>query len=278
MMQVIDFEDSILYVKFISEEVFIVVTMNGTIFLLNFNEEISSIDVGEDVEAAHYSQKDRKLVIATSSGQVFIYDDSLEHINTIGGHSTAISTVEYVNGKVISMCQDKLIVNDDNGRVLYTLKAGEAYCYKYISDDIFCFSRDGKIQIFKQNKKIHELSFEEKVKCVEYLNKTLVLGGNFDYLLLIDMSGHYATYKLNIQTSVNQIKVFDDYKVMFVTDTQLIGIVDIRKLESLRFYESLVETIFDFTFNTDLIIVGGECGCNIIDIKENGKVPFLESN
>ncbi|ELA41193.1 uncharacterized protein VICG_01792 [Vittaforma corneae ATCC 50505] len=194
-----EFSDSVIYAKFVSENRFVIVTTDGTIALMEHSGDVCIVDLEEDISVAKFSEK---LVVGASSGRVYLYDACLEHINTLGGHSSEIISVDYKEGRILSMCANYLIAHDEQGRVLYTLKASEAYAFKYITSDVICFARDGKIQIFKQTRKLFEHNIEERVEDVEIVGKSLAVGGEFDYILLIDTTGHYATFKLDVKTEL----------------------------------------------------------------------------
>jgi len=271
-----NFEESVLFTKFLKGDRFLIVTVDGTIALMEYDKEICIINIEEDITSVGFNEY---LVVGTGSGRVYMYDSELEHINTFGSHSKEILAVEYSEGRILSMCQNTLVVHDKCGRKLYTLKATEATAFKYISSDVICFARDNKIQVFKENKKLFDYSSEGSVEAVEYLNNTLIIGGDFEHLLLIDTAGHYATFKLQIKQAVLNVKKIEEYKVAFSTMEGLIGVVDIRSLNTLKYYNANVGLIFDFATSPGNIAVAGECGYNVIDLlhSESYTLQELES-
>lgn len=257
-----NFTDSVIYTKYISNTRFLIVTADGTVALMEYDKDVFIINLETDISVAIFNEK---LVIGTADGQVFLYNDELDHINTFGGHTSEIISVDYKEGRILSMCKNFLTAHDEYGRLLYTLKASEATAFKYISSDVVCFAREKKIQIFKETKKLFEYSMEERVESIELVEKSIVLGGDFDYVLLIDTTGHYATFRLNVNTGVNMIKKLDDYKIVFSTVSDLIGILDIRNVSTLKWYEPNVGVIFDFTIGESKIAVAGEYGFVALD-------------
>lgn len=257
-----DFTDSVIYTKYISDSRFLIVTADGTVALMEYDKDVCIIDLETDISVAIFNEK---LVIGTVDGQVFLYNDELDHINTFGGHSSEIISVDYREGRVLSMCRNFLTAHDEYGRILYTLKSTEANAFRYISSDVICFAREKKIQIFKETKKLFEYAVDDRVETIEMVEKNLVLGGDFDYILLVDTTGHYAIFKLNVNTGVNLIKKMDDYKIVFSTVNDLIGILDIRNISTLKWYEPNVGVIFDFTIGDSKIGVVGEYGFGVVD-------------
>lgn len=268
-----DFSDSVIYAKFVSEDRFVIATADGAIALMEYSSDICIISLEEDISAASFNER---LVVGASSGRVYLYDACLEHINTFGGHSSEIISVDYKEGRVLSMCANFLVVHDEQGRVLYTLRANEAYAFKYITSDVVCFAREGKIQIFKQTKKLFEHSIEERVECIELVDKSLVIGGDFDYILLIDTAGHYATFKLNIKTGVNMIKRAGTYGIVFSTAEGLIGSLDIRNVNTLRFFSPNLGVIFDLCVSGHDVAVAGQNGFGMVNIESDTPVELNE--
>lgn len=269
-----DFSDSVIYTKFIGKDRFIIVTANGTIALMEYEKDICIIDIEEDISIAKFTNK---LVIGTMSGQVYLYDENLEHINTFGGHYTEILAIDFQEGRILSLCENFLTAHDEQGRCLYSLKATEATAFKYISSDVICFARDKKVQIFKENKKLFEIKTEESVETIEYLEKSLVIGGYFDYIQLIDTTGHFATFNLKVNTCVSLIKKYKDFQIIFATLDGLIGKMDIRNIKSLEFFSPEVGTIFDFAIGLDKVAVVGEGGYNMIDLLNTAPLDLTEN-
>lgn len=269
-----DFTDSVIYTKFISNDRFIIVTANGTIALMEYEKDVSIIDLEEDISVAKFTDK---LVIGTMTGHVFLYDENLEHINTFGGHYTEILDVDYQEGRILSLCENFLTAHDEYGRCLYSLKATQATAFKYIASDVICFAREKKIQIFKETKKLFETKMDESVETVEYIDKSLVLGGYFDYIQLIDTTGHFAIFNLKINSCVSLIKKYRNFEIIFATLDGLIGLMDIRDIKSLVFYSPQVGTIFDFSIGCDRVAVVGETGFNMIDLLNDSPVDLIQN-
>lgn len=260
-----DFTDSVLYTKFLPNDRFLIITVNGVIALMEYEKDVSILDIEEDITVAHFNEK---LIIGTISGKVYLYDDELEHINTFGGHTNPIISVDYKEGRVLSMCSNFLIAHSEVGKTLYTLKAYETFAFKYISSDVICFARDQKIQIFKEQKVLFEYKTIERIESIELVEKSLVIGGETDNILLIDTTGHYGIFKLKVDTVVNMIKKIEGYLIAFSTVEGLIGVIDIRSIESLRYFKPDIGVIFDFSVLGAEIVVVGEGGFAVINITE----------
>lgn len=262
-----DFSDSVAYTKFLPNGRFLIVTVDGIVALMEHDREVSVLSIGKDVSVCKFSER---LVIGTVSGQIYLYDGELEHINTFGGHGSEIVSVDFCEGRVLSMSQGLLIAHDEHGRTLYMLRASCATAFKYIASDVICFAREKKVQIFKATKKLFECAVEDAVESIEYLSGSLVIGGSFEHLLLIDTAGHHATFKLDIGACAMLIKRYDDFKVVFSTSNGLIGLADIRNISTLRYYDPGVDTIFDFAASPDHVCVAGELGFGIVSLHADG--------
>ncbi|KAM0679780.1 hypothetical protein GINT2_001951 [Glugoides intestinalis] len=260
-----DFTDSVLYTKFLPNNRFLIITVNGILALMEYEKEVSILDIEEDISVAYF---DEKLIIGTVSGKVYLYDDELEHINTFGGHVNPIISVDYKEGRVLSMCSNFLIAHSEVGKTLYTLKAYETFAFKYLSSDVICFARDQKIQIFKEQKLLFEYKTMERTESIELVEKNLVIGGEADSILLIDTTGHYGIFKLKVDTAVNLIKKVEEYTIAFSTVEGLIGVVDIRSLETLRYFKLNIGVLFDFSVLGTEIAVVGQGGFEVIKINK----------
>jgi len=259
-----EFDDSVIYTKFISDSRFIIVTNNGTIALMEYESDVCIIDIEEDVTAVVFNGK---LVVGTLSGKVHLYDAELEHINTFGGHTSEILSVDYQEGRILSMSATHLTANDEHGRELYTLKTGEAYAFKYIASDVICLARDGKIQVMKQKNRLFEYAMQERVESIELVSKSLVIGGEFENIILIDTTGHYGVFKLKVKAEVTMIKKADEYRIVFATAMGMIGSVDIRDISTLKYHSSGVGVVFDFCVSWPDVGVVGEDGFAMINME-----------
>lgn len=266
-----NFSESVIYTKFLSGDQFIIVTADGTIALMEYEKDVYIISIEEDISVVVFNEK---LVIGTLSGRVYLYNESLNHINTFGSHTTEILSVNYQEGRILSMCANFLTAHDEYGRLLYTLKAHNAYTFKYITSDVICFAREQKIQIFKEKRKLSEYAIEERVESVEFVEKSLVIGGDFDYILLIDTAGHYATFKLNIKTAVTLIKRRVDYEIVFSTVDGLIGVLDIRNVRTLKLFSPGIGILFDFCVFESKVAIVGQHGYGIVDITKDEPIDM----
>lgn len=258
-----DFSDSVVYTRFLPSGRFLIVTADGVIALMEHDREISILNIGEDISVAKFSEN---LVVGTVSGQIYLYDSELEHVNTFGGHGSEIISVDFCEGRVLSMSQSLLVAHDRHGRTLYVLKATNATAFRYIASDVICFAREKKIQIFKATKKLFEHSIEDVVESIEYISGSLIIGGSFEHLLLVDTTGHYAIFRLDIGACAMLIKKYDEFKIVFSTSDGLVGFVDVRDINTLKYYNPMVDTIFDLAVSPEYIGVAGELGFNVVSL------------
>lgn len=262
-----DFSDSVIYSKFISDEFCLVVSMNGTLLLNNFKNGTAILEsINEDVSAVNF---DGKLVVGTEFGNVFIFDDKLNHINTIGGHKDSIMAVEYKNNKIYSISKYNLYIHDETGKCITMLKAHDAVAYCHVGGDVLCLGRESSIQIYKGTHRLWDMPSELAVETVEMAGKNVVVGGLFKYLMLIDTTARYATYKLEIGVEILKIKARDDCRVVFITTCGQIGMLDIRDVNTLMLFDSGVGMVFDLVLKKDKIVIAGELGATLLDYDGN---------
>lgn len=269
-----EFTDSVIYTKFLTKDRFIVVSSNGTVALMEYENDICIIDIEEDISTAIFTDK---LVLGAVSGQVYLYDAELEHINTFGGHYSEILAVDFQEGRVLSLCASYLTAHDIHGRSLFSLKATDATAFKYIASDVICFAREKKIQIFKENKKLFELKTDDNVETIELVQKSLVMGGDFDFIQLIDTTGHFATFKLHVNALVTLIRKYRDFQIIFATVDGLIGQLDIRDIKTLKYFSADVGTIFDFAIGADNVAVVGEGGFVLVDLLNDEPLDMTQN-
>lgn len=249
--------ESVLFTKFVGDGRFVIVTIDGTIALMEQDRELCVVDIKEDVSAVHFNGL---LVVGTESGHVYVYDAELEHKNTCGGHRSAVLCVDYREDRVLSLSAESFVAHDVFGGALYTFRAQNATAFRYIAGDVFCLARDNRVQIFKETKKLFETTTDDAVEAIELLGKNLVLGGAFEHVLLIDTTHHYAIFRLEVGVHIHQIRPVDDNRIVFSTACGQIGLLDIRNAKSLRLFEGGVQTIYDFGISGSDVIVGGEAG------------------
>ncbi|KAI5148724.1 hypothetical protein ENBRE01_0498 [Enteropsectra breve] len=262
--------DSIIFVKFLPNERFLSITYDGVIALMEHSQEIKLEEIGEDITCVHY---DEYLFVGTETGKIMIYSHDLEHVNTLGGHHSSIISIDFKENKVLSLSSEFLHAQSTNGKCHYTLKAYEATAFKYIKNDVICFAREHKIQIFKENKKLFEHSVGGNITALELVDNNLVAAGEFNYLLLIDVTRHYAIFKLEIDFLITRIELYKAFQIIFSANDGFLGFLDIRDISTLRLLDAEVGPIFAFKCDGKDIAVGGERGINLIDIDGNSLYP-----
>lgn len=258
-----DFPESVIYIKILPSGKFVVVSMDGTLLLATGGDDSTVISLEEDISASKFNEY---LVIGTDSGRVYLYNSELEHINTFGGHSTQILSVDYCEGRIYSLSTHNLLVHDEYGRYLHTLKSHDATSFCHIGGDVLCLGREARVQVFKGTNKLFELPSDFVVDTVDIVGKNLIVGGVFEYLVLVDTTFRYATYKLETGVKTLKVKGVDENTVVFSTPCEQMGVLDIRDISTLRLFSSLVGTVFDFAIGGNRLLVGGENGSALFDM------------
>lgn len=255
--------DSVLFVGFVGNGRFVVVTVDGVIALMERDREICVVNVGEDVSAACFSEF---LVVGTEQGRVHVYDAELEHKNTCSGHHSEVICVDHREGRVLSLSNENFIAHNAFGTAIYSFRAQEATAFRYIAGDVFCLARDRRIQIFKETRRLFETALEDAAEAIGLLGKNLVIGGAFNHVLLVDTTHRYATFRLETGVHINQIRPVDENKMVFSTACGKIGVLDIRDIKSLRLFDAGIETIYDIEVSGSDIIAGGETGLCVFNL------------
>jgi len=337
------FEDSVVFSKFLAVGRCLIVSIDGMMIITEDNAEIESLNLEETVTAVHATSLDRcdtdrhdsdndssngYILVGTESGRVYVYSYDLEHINTFGGHQSEVIALSYESiagepsageskehsqpqsSRFLSLSNENLLVHDYYGRLLYAIKATEAFAFKYVGGDVVSIGREKKIQIFKETKKLFEMSLEGSIDAIELVEKSLVVTGDFKYVLLVDTTCHYAIFRIPVDVRILKMKRVAEYKVAFSTACGNIGLMDIRraginiqdqvggasgqfegvsKLKNSNFeangqfernqqglviYDLPFESIFDFSVSGRELIVGGDSGFIVMDLE--GKVIYEE--
>lgn len=265
-----DFDDSVLFVKFVQNNRLIIVSLTGRIELIEETTEVFALDINEEVTAAGFNEN---LVLGTSSGHVYLYDETLEHINTFGGHSSEITDVKCVGEYTYSMSRNRFIVHDRLARIVYRHSAPLFTVFCCIGQDVFALARDARLDIIKGSRKLAEIPAEGTVTALEMAGKTLVVGGAFEHIMLVDTVYRYSVFKLDVKMPVSAIRAASENIILFSSTSDMIGLVDIRNIDSLRLYEPGVGTIFDFAISGNDIAAGGENGLSVFTT-EDARFPL----
>lgn len=265
IVQARDFNDSVIFTKIIDENTYLFVSLDGTIILMKSDGEKYCLEIGEDISTVYFNNK---LIIGTCSGRVYMYTADLYHLNTYHSHASEILSVFYNEPNVMSLDASKFTCSDSYGRILYQQRFQKAVSMCHIAADVYCVASFQKIDIFRREERLFSTKIEEAVNSIVFLEKDIVIGGDFTYLLLINING-YAMYRLNVDEMVTKIIKLTNNQIGFATFDGKIGIMDIRNIKTLKYYHCGVGTIFDFKKENDTIVVGGEGGVKVFDLNKS---------
>ncbi len=262
IFQARDFSDSVIYTKIVDEFTYIFVSLNGIIVLVSEGKEKEHFQLEEDISMVAYNND---LLIGTTSGHVYFYNNELIHINTYHSHSTEIIALCWTTGgDVMSLDSHSFQCSDRYGRSLYRKIFSNAKAMCYIGGDVYCVASDGKIEIFRRETRLFVMNIENEVNSMLYLGTDIVVGGDFPYILLINTFA-YATYKLPVEDYITNIIQLDNHSVAFSTSASMIGVLDIRNIKSLKYYDPRIGDIFDLKANGNIIIAGGKSGFCVLN-------------
>ncbi|KAL6122405.1 hypothetical protein NUSPORA_00534 [Nucleospora cyclopteri] len=257
-----ELEESVIFCKFLENGQFIVVTVAGLIALMTETEEISILELDEPISQCNFSQF---LLVGTELGNVYIYSTKLEHLNTISAHETEILEIFSSENKVISLSHKNLIITDQFGNAEITIRNPSCTTFRYHKSNVFALGTENTVQIYKNSKKLFEYKTDGIVDSIEIVSDSIVVSGDFDGLILISMQ-NYHIFNVPLECKISKMKHFKGYEIIFSSYTGEIGIIDIRNGNSMKLYETTVETIFDFNFNDEFVVVGGIKGYQLIKL------------
>ncbi|ADM11524.1 uncharacterized protein Eint_050760 [Encephalitozoon intestinalis ATCC 50506] len=263
-----NFNDSIIFCKFVDDERFIVGSLNGTISLMTLEDEINSVEVGEDISKMKIDGD--KLLVGTAQGNVHLFSLDLCIQNVCIGQHNEIQDICYERGKAYTLSEANFMVFDAKSHQklmdLY-VRDGSAMD-KIPGSDVVCLGLKGCALIRKNAHLLGRIEIEGSPECILYMNNYFIVGGDFDHILLINMPMGMRTFKIPIEgmSGISRIRGDGENRIVFGTFGGVVGFGDIRDEKSFKLVEGGVGCIFDLCFKDGMIYVGGEEGFNVVDV------------
>ncbi|WUR03309.1 WD40 repeat domain-containing protein [Vairimorpha necatrix] len=292
--------DSVIFSKFIRDDLLVICLIDGTVLVTNIEGSISeSTEINEEISCVKMIND--LLVLGTCTGSIYkisinyntninynntnrntnVYRDENNNIITdkvfisfdiqvYMGHSSEILEIYSYNNKIYSLSDQSLLIhNIDTGFLDYKINIKEGIVFSMIPNtEIFCICTTTNILIYKSNTLINRFLIEGQPETVIYTEGYFIVGGYCDYLLIINTKMNMITYKYKIiSEGINKL-ISDKYTIYFSTTCGYVGMCDIRQDGTVQMYESRVETIFDMTYDRETFYVGGLKGMDILKIEE----------
>ncbi|WEL38627.1 WD40 domain-containing protein [Encephalitozoon hellem] len=263
-----DFDDSVIFCKFIDEERFIVASLDGTISLMTLEGEINNVSVNEDISRIKINGD--KLVVGTVGGNVHLFTLDLCIQNVCIGQYNEIQDICYEDGKVYTLSETNFVIFDakSHQKLMDVHVRGGSAMDKIPSSDVVCLGLEGCIVVRKNAHLLSRISVEGTPECVLYMNNYFIVGGDFDHILLINMPMGMRTFKIPIGAEkILSIKGDGENRIVFSTCNGIVGCGDIRDEKSFKLVEGGVGCIFDLCFKNSMVYIGGEHGFNALDMR-----------
>lgn len=251
--------ESIVFVKILDTKnlLFIVVTVEGMICLMGIDKSHQITELNESVSTCIF--KNDRLVVGTEEGNVYVYTNELEHINTITC-GEAIVELDLQGESVFALSGGRLSIGDAYGNVTSTLYFNGATKFYCINDKVFAVGTENKFYVYKGRTKLFEHELDGSIETIAFIDNSFIVGGEMEGILTVNIN-NFAMFKLEIETAVTNISVIGEYQLVFTTADCQVGLLDIRDKSTLKLQETTVETIFDWSHTImDGIIYVAVCG------------------
>ncbi|RVD92416.1 guanine nucleotide-binding beta subunit 2 [Tubulinosema ratisbonensis] len=243
-----EFNESIFYVNYF-EDLILAVTYTGEVFFYkdytrtlnyNFSEEVSLVKI-----------IDKSICIGFESGRFLIIKDNEVIFDYFVSNTNVLDVI--IDNFIYLLTKNLLLIYDCNFQEIKRFSLTESVSFT-LFDNILAVVEKNFVSFFNLTKKVNEIYFTE-VECVVKLNNFLVLGGNFDYLLVIDKN--YSVRKISLQVKgVTRLKV-KNQKLFFTSSDDKFCYGDFYNL---CVYASSVGSVFDFDVCDEFFVLGGEKG------------------
>lgn len=263
------FTDSVIFVKHLQHDTYLICTLDGNILITTSKEEKYTLCINEEISFVEFFNN--TLIIGTMNFVIYKFDIdnnwSLINQTIHFGHSSEIQQIKYDNNLIYSLSVYSFIVFDaKTSTCLLKHKIMNSICFSYIPNtELYCIGTHEYILFYKSTNLINKIPMEGHPECICYLNEYFVVGGYFNYLILINTKMNLQTYKISIETTgINKIIPILNYTVAFSTLCGFVGTCDIRKSDSIQLFETKVDVIFDFNFYKNIFFVGGLKGIDIL--------------
>lgn len=271
-----DFDESIIYLRFINDEYFIAATIDGTLsmFFTKENEftEVSRLNVEDDI--TKIDTLDKLLVVGTKKGFVYVFKKDFNDEICLVGHDCEIMDIIKVNNQLYTLSVLKLIIYDlETEEIVSQRKIGGyiTMCYSGGLIDKLFLASEYKSIILRNGEIVS--NFNYGAESIIFLDGYFISGGDscsinsFNADTSNNLCERYDFSHQNVTLSgISKIKSLGNEIIAFSTFCGKIGAGYYKKPKTYCLYDVGVGIIYDFRFFYRHIIVCGSHGVNTIDI------------
>lgn len=270
-----DFEDSIIFTKFIETNYFVVATYNGIVCLYFYENdnytEVNRIDIEEDISKIEYFGT--SLVIGTSKGSIHFFRNNFANEIFLTGQDGEIRDMFLHESKLYTLSQSKVVIFDIDAQAIhheFGLVNFMTMCLSPLTDKLLVAS-EYESMVIKSDRAISCYRFGGEN--ILFVNNIFISGGDYCSINFIDPNSVNNTchrYDFALQNEkcegISKIISLGQSIIAFSTFCGKIGAGDYTKPSSFRFYDAGVGIVFDFKFYYRHILVCGSNGVNAIDL------------
>ncbi|KAM0687504.1 hypothetical protein COBT_001255 [Conglomerata obtusa] len=265
-----DFEDSIIFIKFLQNNTLIVASLEGIICLYTVEDENitehSRIDIEEDI--SKIKMIGESLYVGTVNGSIHVFKENLDDEYMLVGHNSEIKEIIVKGNKIFTLGRNKMIIFDAETQALLYKRIAVDSVSMSLSEDGNLFYISGEFDSYIAKEEIVLNRYNFCSECVTFTGDYFICGGNGFALNLINVKNGCKNESMKFVAEdiegIGEIIDLGHYIIAFSTFCGKIGLGDYRNPQSFRFYDALVGLIFDFKFYYRHIIVCGSYGINVI--------------
>ncbi|KAM0674465.1 hypothetical protein GVAV_002078 [Gurleya vavrai] len=267
-----DFEDSLMYTKFIDNETIFAASLEGIICLYCIVEneiiETARLDLEEDISKIEYSGE--RFFIGTEKGSIHIFDSSLNDEILLAGHNTEIKELIRRNNKLYSLSSNKFIIFDlDSENMIQKRIVLDGQSMAVSGDEKLIFiSGEYESYILKDEYIFKKYDFSSEA--IFYNGNCFIAGGSGYNLNFINLKNNCVNERYKFMTEniegFNSIIELGNNKIAVGTFCGKVGVGDLRDPYSIVFVDGGVGMIFDMKSHYKNIIVVGSFGINVLTV------------
>lgn len=260
------FNDSIIYIKIFNEgKNFYVVSLDGKISIYDFEKEIETTDIEEDITSYSYTNFENKdyLVIGTKSGLVYNFFQGVGYYKCFYGHTEDVTQAEFFDGQIFSISSSQFLIFDaKTGTKDYGFHSYMMTFFHLISSSVFVIASQKNVRIYKHDRLLKKIDESDVCTFGRSENNKILCGGGKKFFE-INFGQKISQYDFEEVRRISNIKVKD---YLFICSSEdMFGIGDVRKgIET--FIDSGIGIIFDFVIGNGFVILAGEKGITLVDL------------
>jgi hypothetical protein len=263
-----DYSDSVIFAQFIDSDKFISASLDGAISLMTAEQEMETVSVDGDISRIRISGD--KLLVGTSKGNAYVFalDLGVQHVYM--GQPGEILDLEYDCNRVYTLSATNYIIFDAlryNIMLNQHVKRGNAFD-KIPGSDVVCYGSENRVVIRKNHELMSCIELDGEPECILYMSDYFVVGGDFGYLMLINMPMGMRVFKIPLEMDgITSIVGDGANKIAFSTLCDRCGYGDIRDDGGFRLVDACVGTIFSIKLADGSVYAAGQSGFTMIKIE-----------